>query len=74
MGLVLEKSQEINQLMGSISQKTVSQTNTSQNVTNLMQKIAQLSDNTSKSSEKVARSIIETAQVAAQARVYRSSV
>ncbi len=64
LGLVLEKSQEINLLMGSISQTTVSQANTSQNVTNLMQKIAQLSETTSISSEKVARSIIETAQVA----------
>ena len=47
LGQVLEKSQEINQLMGSISQTTVSQATTSQNVTNLMQKIAQLSENTS---------------------------
>ena len=64
LGLVLEKSQEINLLMSSISQTTVSQANTSQNVTNLMQKIAQLSETTSISSEKVARSIVETAQVA----------
>ena len=64
LGQVLEKSQEINQLMGSISQTTVSQATTSQNVTNLMQKIAQLSENTSKSSQEVAQSIVDTAQVA----------
>ena len=66
LALVLEKSQEINQLMGSISQTTVSQANTSQNVTNLMQKIANLSETTSKSSKEVAQSIVETAQVAAK--------
>ena len=64
LGLVLEKSQEINQLMGSISQATISQADTSQNVTSLMQKIAQLSATTSKSSKEVAQSIVETAQVA----------
>ena len=64
LGLVLEKSQEINQLMGSISQATVSQASTSQNVTNLMQKIANLSEASSESSKKVAQSIIDTAQVA----------
>ena len=63
---VLQKSQEINQLMSSISQSTVSQADTSQNVTNLMQKIAQLSETTSQSSQEVARSIVETAQVAAK--------
>lgn len=66
LNLVLEKSQEINQLMGSISQSTVSQADTSQNIISLMQKIAQLSGNTSKSSTEVAQSIAETAKVAAQ--------
>ena len=64
LGLVLEKSQQINQLMGSISEVTVSQANTAQNVTHLMQKIAHLSEVTSISSKKVALSIINTAQVA----------
>ena len=64
LGLVLEKSQEINQLMESISQSTVSQADTSQNVTNLMQKIAQLSETTSISSKEVAQSIVKTAEVA----------
>ncbi len=64
LGLILEKSQQINQLMGSISEVTVSQANTAQNVTHLMQKIAHLSEVTSISSKEVALSIIETAQVA----------
>ena len=64
--LALQKSGTINQLMESISQSTVSQATTSQNVTSLMQKIARLSETTSQSSEKVAKSIMETAQVAAK--------
>ncbi|MDJ0690361.1 MAG: PhnD/SsuA/transferrin family substrate-binding protein [Xenococcaceae cyanobacterium MO_188.B32] len=66
LGQVLEKSQEINQLMGSISQTTVSQAKTSQNVTSLMQRIANLSETTSKSSKEVAQSMVETARVAAK--------
>ena len=61
---VLKKSQTIDQLMKSISQSTVSQADTSQNLIGLMQKIAQLSATTSKSSTEVARSIGETALVA----------
>lgn len=64
--LVLDKSQEINQLMSSISQATVSQADTSQDITVLMEKIAQLSAITSKSSSEVAKSIKATAQVAAK--------
>ena len=52
--------------MGLISQTTISQAHTSQEVTNLMQKIAKLSENTSLSSKKVAKSIFETAQIAKQ--------
>ncbi len=63
LSVVLEKSQAINQLMGSISQTTISQANTSQNVTNLMQRIARLSKTTSISSKKVAHSIAETAEI-----------
>lgn len=63
---VLKKSSEVNTLINLISQSTVSQADTSQNVTNLMQKIAQLSETTSKSSQEVAQSIVETAQVAAK--------
>ncbi len=65
LGLVLEKSQGINQLMGAIAQTTVSQATTSQDVTSLMKRIASLSEQTSQSSEKVAQSILQTAQVAA---------
>ncbi len=64
LGLVLEKSQDINQLMRSISQKTVSQASTSQTVTNLMQQIAELSEQSSESSKQIMRSMVETAQVA----------
>ena len=64
LAAVLTRSQEMNQLVSSISQATVSQASTSQDVTNLMQKIAQLSETTSQSSTKVAQSIVETAQVA----------
>ena len=66
LNLVLEKSQEINQLMGSISQTTISQSDTSQNVTKLMQKLALSSETASQSSAQVAQSIGETAQVAAK--------
>ena len=66
LSLLLQKSQEIDRLMSSISQTTVSQADTSQNLTNLMQKIAQLSETSSQSSQEVARSIVETAQVAAK--------
>ncbi len=66
LSLVLKKSQAISQLMGLISQSTISQANTSQNVTNLMRKIAQLSEMTSKSSQEVAQSIGSTARVAAR--------
>ena len=64
LAVVLSKSQEINQLMGSISETTVSQADTSQQVTNLMTRIAQLSETTSQSSDSVAESIMTTAKVA----------
>ena len=66
LGIVLEKSQKINQLMESISQTTVSQADTSQNVTNLMHKISEMSETTSRSSQQVAQSIVATAEVAAK--------
>ncbi|MDJ0596761.1 MAG: methyl-accepting chemotaxis protein [Pleurocapsa sp. MO_226.B13] len=66
LNLVLEKSQQIHQLMGSISQTTISQADISEDVTKLMQKIAKLSADTSKSSTEVAQSIVETAQIAAK--------
>lgn len=64
LGLVLQKSQEINQLMRSISQATVSQANASQTIAGLMQQMTQMSEQSSLSSKKVAQSMLETAQVA----------
>lgn len=64
LGVVLNKSQEINQLMRSIAQATESQTDTSQSVTKLMQQIAQLSEASSLSSKQVAESMVATAEVA----------
>lgn len=61
---VLERSQTINELMQSISQATVSQTDTSRVVTELMQQIAQQSQQRSTASQTVAQSMQETAQVA----------
>lgn len=64
LGLVLQKSQEINQLMRSISQATVSQANTSQTITGTIQQMTQLSEQSSISSKNIAQSMLETAQVA----------
>ncbi|MDJ0580779.1 methyl-accepting chemotaxis protein [Crocosphaera sp.] len=61
---VLARSQTINELMHSISQATVSQTETSRVVTELMQQIAQQSQQRSTASQTVAQSMEETAQVA----------
>ncbi|MDJ0510966.1 MAG: methyl-accepting chemotaxis protein [Crocosphaera sp.] len=61
---VLEGSQTVNELMQSISQATVSQTDTSRTVTELMQQIAQQSQERSTASQTVAQSMQETAQVA----------
>ncbi len=66
LGVVLEKSQEINQLMESISHTTVSQADTSQNLTDLMHKISEMSETTSKASQRVAQSIVDVAEVAAK--------
>jgi len=62
--IILEKSQNINQLMESVSQATESQTGTSRQVNNLMEKIALLSESTAESSTRVAQSVINTAEVA----------
>lgn len=64
LAVVLSKSQEINHLMGSISETTDSQADTSQQVKTLMTRIAQLSETTSQSSKSVAESIMTTAKVA----------
>jgi methyl-accepting chemotaxis protein len=61
---VLNKSQRINTLMGSISTATVSQAETSKAVTQLMRQVTQSSEERSVSSGAVAREIQETSQVA----------
>lgn len=61
---VLTRSQEINDLMRSISDATVSQTETSKTVTLLMNQMAELSEQRSESSSKMAQSMQETAAVA----------
>ncbi|MBL1208822.1 methyl-accepting chemotaxis protein [Geminocystis sp. GBBB08] len=61
---VLEKSQRINELMQSISQTTVTQTDTSSLVKELMQQIASYSQERLKSSEEVSQSMRNTAQIA----------
>ncbi|WP_009545957.1 methyl-accepting chemotaxis protein [Crocosphaera subtropica] len=59
-----QKSQEINQLMQSISQATISQSETSQIVTNLMQKVSQSSQDKASSSNQIAEAIHQTTEVA----------
>lgn len=62
--VVLERSQRINELMQSISQATITQTDTSTLVTQLMQEIARYSEERLKSSQEVSQSMRATAQVA----------
>jgi methyl-accepting chemotaxis protein PixJ len=64
LGIVLERSQEIDRLMKSISQTTVSQSDTSQAITIKMKQIAELSEASSLSSQSIAKSIVTTAEVA----------
>ena len=61
---VVERSEEINNLMRSISDSTVSQAETSAMVSRLMIEVAQRSQNRSEVSKEVAEAIQETAQVA----------
>ena len=61
---VLERSRSINDLMISISEATISQTDTSQTVTRLMEEIAEYSKQRLTASETVSHSMEETAQVA----------
>ncbi|MGK7880871.1 MAG: methyl-accepting chemotaxis protein [Crocosphaera sp.] len=61
---VLDRSRSINDLMKSISEATISQTDTSQTVTQLMAEIAQYSKQRLAASETVAYSMEQTAQVA----------
>jgi methyl-accepting chemotaxis protein len=64
LGQVLQLSHQIDELVRSISETTVSQTQLSQGVSEVMQKITQISQQTSQSSHQVARSLQETMQIA----------
>lgn len=64
LGQVLQRSKEINRLMQSISEATVSQAETSQAVTSLMQQVTQAAETRSQVSRQVAQTIQQTAQVA----------
>ncbi|MBW4421612.1 MAG: GAF domain-containing protein [Myxacorys californica WJT36-NPBG1] len=61
---ILTVSQQIDQLVGSISQATVSQVETSQAVTSLMQNIVRSSGRTSESTLQVSESIRQTVAIA----------
>jgi twitching motility protein PilJ len=64
LGQIVEVSRQIDQLLQSISQATISQANTSQTVTELMEEIAEISDKTSNSSRNVSSALQETVQIA----------
>ncbi|NJL48575.1 MAG: GAF domain-containing protein [Leptolyngbyaceae cyanobacterium SM2_5_2] len=64
LGRILEVSQQIDQLVQSISEATVSQVETSANITQLMQSIAQESKRTSQSSRQISTALRETVDVA----------
>jgi len=64
LGQILTVAQEINNLLQSISQATVSQSTTSQAVTALMQTVTQTSRQTAASSQEVADSLEGTAELA----------
>ncbi len=64
LAIVLEKSQEINQLMKSISETTISQANTSQAINDLMEQMNLLSEQSSASALEIAQSMNETAEIA----------
>lgn len=61
---VVERSEEINNLMQSISNSTVSQAETSQAVSQLMEQVTRSSQERSQTSKDVAEAIQETSQVA----------
>ena len=61
---IVDISQQIDQLLTSISEATVSQVKTSQSVSSLMKEIAQVSDQTSHDSRQVSDSLQKTVQVA----------
>lgn len=64
LGQILEVSRQIDSLVQSISEATVSQVQTSQTITQLMEKVAQVAEHTSKSSLQVSESLRQTVEVA----------
>lgn len=64
LGQILQVSRQIDELVQSISQATVSQVETSQAVSRLMQDIAQVSERTSISSRQISGALKETVDVA----------
>jgi methyl-accepting chemotaxis protein PixJ len=61
---ILEVSQEIDQLVQSISDATVSQVQTSETITTLMEKVADIANSTSQSSLEVSQALRQTVDVA----------
>ncbi|MEL4894564.1 methyl-accepting chemotaxis protein [Crocosphaera sp. Alani8] len=66
LGQIVDVSRQIDELLQSISQATVSQANTSQSVTQLMEEVAKISQQTSDSSRKVSSSLQETVTISQQ--------
>ncbi|ACB53664.1 methyl accepting chemotaxis protein [Crocosphaera subtropica ATCC 51142] len=66
LGKIVVVSRQIDDLLQSISQTTVSQADTSKSVTQLMEEVAQVSQKTSDSSIQVSHSLQQTAQKANQ--------
>jgi twitching motility protein PilJ len=65
---ILEVSYQIDQLVQSISQATVSQSDTSGAVSKLMQEVSQMSERTSNSSRQVSEAIRQTVTIAQELR------
>ncbi|MDY6937679.1 MAG: methyl-accepting chemotaxis protein [Cyanobacteriota bacterium] len=66
LGQIVEVSQQIDELVQSISTATVSQAETSEAVSSLMQEIARVSEQTSDSSRQVSDSLRDTVEIAEQ--------
>ncbi|MGK7892461.1 MAG: methyl-accepting chemotaxis protein [Xenococcus sp. (in: cyanobacteria)] len=66
LGQIVNESQQIDQVVTTISQSTVSQSESSQKVTNLMKEIAAISHQTSESSSEISTSLEKTVAVAKQ--------
>lgn len=64
LGRILEVSRQIDELVQSVSEATVSQVEVSETVTQLMQDIAQVSARTSESSRQISGSLRQTVEVA----------